>query len=393
MFVIAFVVLTAGGSGEADFDARLVSGRHTTGPVTTVTADGTITVGGQAARAGDWYSVRRAGAALPAWPTGPQVELTTGDRLAGRVVAADGDAVRVAVAMPGVGEQTLRFPLSAVRAVWVSGRPAGEDPPWLAGPRKRDVIQSRTGDRVEGSLVGMDAARNVVRYQADGKERQTEFARVQVVGFNTDLARVRRPKGPYYRLTLVDGSRMSVTAVRFDGTVWDVQTVFKESLKVPAGQVISVDVEQGRVVYLSDWKPASYQYESYDGEHFGWAADRAVTDSPLRLKVPAGESTFDRGIGLHAACTIKYALGGKFARFEALAGLDAGTARGHAEVAVLVDGKEEGLPRAGRLTPAAEALPLSVDVTGAKELSIVIRRGNGGGVQDRVNLAEARLVP
>jgi hypothetical protein len=51
------------------------------------------------------------------------------------------------------------------------------------------------------------------------------------------------------------------------------------------------------------------------------------------------------------------------------------------------------LPRAGRLTPAAEALPLSVDVTGAKELSIVIRRGKGGGVQDRVNLAEARLVP
>jgi hypothetical protein len=32
-------------------------------------------------------------------------------------------------------------------------------------------------------------------------------------------------------------------------------------------------------------------------------------------------------------------------------------------------------------------------VTGAKELTIVVRRGKGGNVQDCVNLAEARLVP
>src|SRR5687768_6524088 len=101
MFIIAFAVLTAGGAGASEFDVRALSGRHLTGPVTAVAADGTITVGGQPVRGGDWYSVRRAGAAVPAWPTGPQAEFTNGDRLAGRVTAADGDAVRLAVTLPG----------------------------------------------------------------------------------------------------------------------------------------------------------------------------------------------------------------------------------------------------------------------------------------------------
>jgi hypothetical protein len=60
---------------------------------------------------------------------------------------------------------------------------------------------------------------------------------------------------------------------------------------------------------------------------------------------------------------------------------------------VFVDGKEHPLPAGGRITSADGPIPVRVDVTGAKELTINVRRGTGGNVQDYVDLTEARLVP
>ena len=71
----------------------------------------------------------------------------------------------------------------------------------------------------------------------------------------------------------------------------------------------------------------------------------------MTLKTDAGESTFDRGVGLHAECTVTYALAGKYRRFETLAGLDARTGiQGNAQLVVLIDGKEQPLANGGRLT-------------------------------------------
>jgi hypothetical protein len=390
-----FVFLIAlSGQAPAGFEVRTLGGEPVSGEVQGLAAGGSLTVDGKVIAGGEWYSIRRAPGSLPAWPRAPHLELTAGDRVVGTVADADGDALRLRVAAAG-GNQLLRFPLSSLRAVWLVSRTAdGADPDWLAAPRKRDVIQARNGDLAIGALTGIDATRNVVTYQADSKDRRLELARTAAVGFNTDLARVRRPKGPYYRLTLMDGSRLGVVSLAFDGQTWTAVTPFRDSLLLPREQVVSVDVEQGKVVSLADLKPARYHSQPFDGEEYSWTADRNVGGQAMRLKTPAGESTFDRGVGLHAECTVTYALAGKYRRFEALAGLDARTGiRGDAVLAVLVDGKEQSLPKGGRLTTAGGTIALSVNVSGAKELTIAGRRGAGGNVQDHVNLAEARLVP
>jgi NPCBM/NEW2 domain len=165
-------------------------------------------------------------------------------------------------------------------------------------------------------------------------------------------------------------------------------------IKIPADLVVAVDVEQGKAVWLSDLKPLQYRYNPFDAEQYSWAADRCVSGQVMRLKTPVGESTFDRGVGLHSESTITYTLGGRFRRFDTLAGLDARSGvRGDATLVVLTDGKERELPAGGRLTSAGGPLVVELDVTGVKELTIAVRRGNGGGVQDHVNLAEARFVP
>jgi hypothetical protein len=243
-------------------------------------------------------------------------------------------------------------------------------------------------------LTTIDKSANRVRFQVDGKEKEWELSKLSAIGFNTDLARVRRPKGSYYRLTLADGTRLSAGSVSSDGKLWKATTWAKNELSFSTEQLVSIDVEQGKAVSMADLKPTRYEYQTADGEQYPWAPDRCVSGAALRLKTALGESTFDRGIGLHSECTITYALEGKYRRFETLAGLDARTGmRGDAVLAVLVDGKERELPRGGRLLFSDGPLTLQLDVAGAKELKIAVRPGRGGTIHDHVNLADARLIP
>jgi hypothetical protein len=389
------LLLAATGPVGSDFEVRTPEGEPAVGAVQSLAADGTLVVGHRTFAAGDWYAVRRVSAVLPAWPRARHVELNTGDRVVGTVAGADGDAVRMRLTIPGTKDQSIRFPLSAVRAVWLTTRPANEpSPDWLTAPRKRDLFLARNGDSAAGALTSIDPATNSVAFQADGRDHRLEFSKLAAIAFNTDLARIRRPKGPFYRLTLVDGTRLNVQTATFDGSMWTATTLFKDTVQFAADQLVSVDIEQGKVTYLSDLKPVKYLYRTFDGEQYAWMADRSVAGRPMTLRGTSGESTFDRGLGLHAECAVTYSLGGKYRRFEALAGLDARSgARGNATLIVRMDGKEQELSSGGRLTDAGGPVTVGIDVTGAKELTIEVRRGAGGHVQDHVNLAEARLIP
>jgi hypothetical protein len=387
------VLVTACGQSSADIDIRVVGGIPRQGVIRSLNDDGTLTLaaGGPIA-AGDWYSLRRRSGVLPPWPIASQIELLLGDRIGGTVAGADGDAIRWKLSVPGK-EQVIRIPISAARVIWLNRRP-DEEPSWLAGPRKRDVIQARNGSNYFGSLLDLDMTKNRLRYQADGKDQEVNLTRIAAIGFNTELSRLRRPKGHYYRLTIADGTRLHVATVSFDGSIWTARTVHREIIRIPDKEVVSVDIEQGRSAWLSELKPIEYLYHSFDGEQQQWIPDRCVCGDAVRLMLPSGESTFDRGVGLHSECSIAYSLAGKYRRFEALAGLDSRTGiKGDAVLAVFVDGKECELRSAGRLTFAGGTIELNIDVTGAKILKIVVRRGNGGSVHDHVNLAEARLVP
>jgi hypothetical protein len=385
VFTLISVVCAAPPAG---FDVRTMAG-VSSGPLSRLAGGAVTLADGTVVAAGDWYSLRRATGLLPDRPAQAHLEFGNGDRLVGAVVDGDGSALSLRV---GEG-QTLRFPLSALRAVWL--RPPGDQAPdWLAGPRRRDVIQSKSGDIALGVIESIDAAKNLLRYQTDGKNQQTEWARVAAIGLNTDLARVRKPKGPYYRLALSDGSRLSAASVEFDGTTWTAETLYKGTFRLSPDRVVSVDVEQGKAVNLADLKPAKYEYTPFDGENYGWTADQNVLGRPLRLKLANGEATFDRGLGLHAECTSTYSLGGKYRRFEATAGLDSRDGRlGDVELVIQIDGAARELPDGGHLSPTIGPRALTLDVTGAKEMRITVRRRSGGIVQDVVNLAEARLIP
>ncbi len=349
--------------------------------------------------AGELLTLRRAAKPLPPLPSTSFIRLANGDVLRAGSISADDDTLTVKAKLGGAKELPLALPLTALSAVWFTDPPADTpaDPAgylWFDPAAKQDALLLKNGDVVRGAvekLSGDDTG--TVRFKpASGKEA-TSYPRsaVAALAFDPTLARVKKPKGAFARVTTIDGSRFGVSAVSADGATLTATTLTGGKVSLPLLDVIAVDVFGGKATYLSDLKPTAAKEEAFGVVAWPWQADKSVKGNPLRLSTDRGEEVYAKGMGLHSKTTLTYTLGGKYRRFEAVVGLDAATGkRGAAEVRVLVDGKEvKALPA---LTATAGSTVLLIDVTKAKELTLIVDYGPGGDVQDDVNFADARLV-
>lgn len=338
--------------------------------------------------------LRKTGAALPPLPGGAQVITAAGDRVPGTVIGGDAKNLRFRHA---TSEDVWELAHGgAVAAVWLKPPPADTptDPAkytWLAGTPPRDVLLYRNGDAVRGTLTAFTTTG--VKFTPDGAAaKEVSRKDLAAIGFNPQFARPRKPKGPYAHLVLSDGARLAVSEMTVKDDVLACKSLSGPSIDVPLANLVALDVLQGSAVYLSDLKPKAAETVGFLGEGWSWTADRTVRGHPLRLLSDDGENTFDKGLGTHPKTTLTYDLARKYTRFEAVVGLDAATGkRGRADVRVRLDGKDVPLPELKALA-AGNAVPVKVDVRGAKELTLVIDFGPTGDVQADVNWGNARLI-
>jgi beta-galactosidase len=74
-------------------------------------------------------------------------------------------------------------------------------------------------------------------------------------------------------------------------------------------------------------------------------------------------------------------------------GLDEKTgSNGSVGLTVLVDGRARDLGLKGDLTGSSAPFPIALDVTGAKEITLIVEFGQRGDVGDQVDWVNARLV-
>ena len=364
------------------------------GSVELATSEGNFTVR-------DFVSLRRISVALPPLPRGPVLITTIGDRIpivvrnAGGLVGGNDQTLKLQTAL---AEAEWELPASATCVVWFA-KPPAETPfdlarySWLPPNRNRDILRFRNGDTGTGAIAGFGEDPPIVKLKPEsGDERNIPQSEVSALAFNPTLARTRKPKGPYARMVLRDGTRLAITLATADAKTLKGKTLFGQAVEVPVAELVSLDVMQGKATYLADLKPKKADSTGFLGTAWTWTANQTVRGEPLRLLTSNGTSTFDRGIGTHPRTTLTYELGGKYRRFEALIGLDAATGeRGQAVVRILVDGKEQPLPELLKLS-AGPAIALRIDVGIAKELTLIVDFGPGGNVQADVNWGDARLV-
>ncbi len=287
------------------------------------------------------------------------------------------------------GGKETSLPLAAVALLWHDAPAKTRDVEKLyrrlrTGKRTRDVVCLLNGDTVAGTLIGMDKG----NIEIEVEKRRVALKRTQLayLAFNTELTESPQPKGVFARLTLTDGSRMTLTSATSDAAKLTATTAFGARLSAPLTDTVALDLFGGCCTYLSDLKEGKYEFQPYLDADWPYAVNGNVAEHPLRL----GGSTYDRGVSMHSRSRLSYALNGAYRHFEALVGLDEIDGRdGSVRLRVLADGKPL-IDRA--LTGRDGAVPIRLSVKGARTLTLEVDFGENGDVCDVVDWCDARLI-
>jgi hypothetical protein len=388
IFVLAMVIPAAAASD--DFILETSSGASPTGTLARITEHGSVELDGPAAIPKHQVIALHRPGMPPRFPhQRPHVLLTSGDRIPAQLLSIERERVRIAAECGEVVEMT--YPLSAVAAIWMTARSAqwAAEPDGrkqLANSRRHDAVRLTNGDLLTGTIVAV-AKESPLRLDAGSATVEIQRDRIDGLLFNSELARTPKPVGAHYRLVLRNGARLFLKSVVADAQTLSATNFLGDTYKVPISEVWSLTTLGGAAQYLSDLKPLRYEPRPYLGVTWPMALNRSVAGNDLRL----GGGVYDKGLGLHSACKVTYAIPVSATRFEVVAGLDDITgAHGSVTVNVQADGRD--LLVSAVLKGSGRPHELRLPVAGRKELTIEIGFGSGGDVQDHVNLADARFI-
>ena len=176
--------------------------------------------------------------------------------------------------------------------------------------------------------------------------------------------------------------------MQLQGDSLELTTLSGAKGKAAAEDLVFFMPHTGRAVYLSDIRPDEYRFLPYLETKWPYKIDRNVTGGQLRC----GGRIYLKGIGVHSAAVLRYKLDRPWGRFQAELGIDDSTAgRGSVGFRVFVDGnklKYTSPPIRGGMPPQA----ISIDLSGATQLDLVVDFGEGGDVMDHADWLNARLV-
>ncbi len=396
VLLILIVAGAPGRSKEPVFVLQGADGKDTPGPL--VKLAGWSPQVGAAPRLtpAAWLSLRQAGKSLPEFPADEHLILGNGDRVPARDVRLEDEKLFFRHKDLGGGAE-VSVPLSAVVVVWRMA-PDGTASPealrrrLLQANRARDVVLLRNGDTLEGTLQAIKGGQ--VEVEVNKKTVTARWPQVAAVALSSELLDHRPSKGTFARVVLAEGDgspggRLTLAEASSEGKWLVGKTTFSAGLSVPLARVLLLERGGEDVVDLAGLKPSKYEYSPYLDEKWSWSPDVTVTGRDLRL----GGSVYARGVGMHAPSRLTYALGGAYRRVVAEAGLDdRGGKEGRVRLRVLIDGKAAELTKKEIWAHADGVLRVSVDVTGAKELTLDVQGGPDGPVQAVVDWASPRLV-
>ena len=252
------------------------------------------------------------------------------------------------------------------------------------GNSDRLVLQN--GDEITGMIEAIEE--NSVRLETDGRPIEIDTDRIAALIFNPDLKQAT-PRGSLRAwASFSDGSRLTATGMATGKTTLTLNTAGGRTWKTLLGELVSLQPLGGRVAYLSDLKPAGQRHVPY--LTLAWpslAADRNITDGWLR----AGGRLYLKGLGVHSAARLTYAIPAGSKRFQAELAVDDSTrGGGSVRFRIFLDGREKHVSETIR--GGERPVPVAVDLAGAKRLDLIVDYADRADQQDHAAWLGARLV-
>jgi hypothetical protein len=247
-----------------------------------------------------------------------------------------------------------------------------------------DRLLLDNGDELAGLLEKFEE--DAVKIKTNVGVVDVELIRVAAIVFNPPLRRKMSSDSAQTWLGLSDGSRLLATGLRLDSSALQF-SVFGQTWTTAPKNLVFLQPISGRAVYLSDLKPGEYRFVPFLDLTWPYRLDRGVTGAWLR----AGGILYLKGIGLHSAARLAYSLDQPYKRFQAeLAVDDSASGGGSVRFRVFVDGQEKFTGETIRA--GMKPVPISVDLTGAKQLDLVVDYADRADVLDHADWLNARLI-
>jgi hypothetical protein len=396
-FVIA-VSLALGPSVAAEADRLIqLDGSVKTGQVTRIQGDqnagGRVQLNGAADQALDLFALRRIERTVTSTqpPRAVLVHLVGGGQVFATMVTLHDGRFKI----DGVTAGSLDLPMELVRAVHFLAN-ATEQTTKLTGhdnfaracdssDAREDqlfVITPELIQSVPGVWEGL--ADNRLSFRWDKQVRSVDQAKVLGVVLAAPaetpdhagqcLARLADGSAIWGRLTRLDAGQLVLTPAK------------GVTATVPWNAVVRLDVRSDRVAFCSDLEPTRVAEQQSLTGRWTWRRDTSVGGSPLKI----GEATFERGLGVHADCTLDFATAGRFDLFVAMIGIDAETGgKGDCVFRVLGDGQELFQQRVKGTDKPVE---VRIRIAGMKTVSLVVEQGEDWDLGDHADWCDARFV-
>ena len=326
--------------------------------------------------------VSNSGAPLPNAPQDAQIALVDGSLISCTAFHTRRRTLSLETAHLG----KLAFRLKSLRHVRLAPIDANVEEQWnqLCGRQlKRDLLVIRKNnvlDHLDGTIGNVDD--NIVRFLYDGEEIEVNRQKVFGLIYARDNAAT---SSPFCRVSLGSTDTLEVSQVEWDGNHLSAKLLAGPRVELPMKDVRVLDFSLGKVRYLSDMEPRDVEYTPFFDVTWKYRRDRNLDGEPLRV----GNKEYARGLAIHSKTFLRYRLDGEYRRFRTVMGIDDAVQQGDVHVIISGDAKplfESDVRRDDR------PRELDLDVTGIRDLEILVDFGAHLDISDHLDLADARVI-
>ena len=257
------------------------------------------------------------------------------------------------------------------------------------------VEQGTALAKVSGVLESLTAEKLQLNFK--GKSRPINLKKIAAVVI-ADLG-LNPPEGSLAKLGLTDGSTLRGVLAGFTEQEISVELTGKQIVKVNRQHLVRIDIESDSIAYLSTLEPIEARQQPQFTVTRSWQRNLSVEGNPIRLMVsttaadPTGGAeikTFENGIGTSSYSRLVFENTKEFSRFLATAGIDAETeGRGDCEMRIEGDGITLW---SQRIRGGDTAVEIDVDISGIREVALVVDPGEQFDLADHADWARARFL-
>jgi hypothetical protein len=332
----------------------------------------------------------------PATKPSVWVDLSDGTRLAALEYTTERGRAKIVLA----ADEVLDVPTADVQCVRMQPDSEATAIEWsrIRGKNLRgDVLVTGNQTAIDyhqGAIE--DVADQKVRFTLEGKTLGVK--RAKVYGLIYYHAASTPAAESSFTIADAAGSRWMATALKLDGDKLEFTVPGGRTVRRGLDQVAQIDLSCGKIVYLSDLKP---DVETFTPSPFTLTREelpsraqfsRVRRDENLEAKsLRILGQVYRKGLALQSRSQVVWTLPGKFSRLEAVAGIDDDVRPlGNVHVQILGDGKS--LFDRAISGNDKEAVPISVDVSGMRRLTLVVDSQGNFGAGDHLDLGNLRLI-